>query len=63
MSNSSIYFDLYEDKNIAESKDFYKNSLDNINISAISKSKFCQHYHFLCKECKCIPVLRFNINN
>ena len=63
MSNSSKYLDLYDDKIIAESRDLFKNPLDNSSISAISKSKFCQHFHFLCKKCKCIPVLRFSIND
>ena len=48
MSNSSKYLDLYDDKIIAESRDLFKNPLDNSSISAISKSKFCQHFHFLC---------------
>ena len=53
---------LYENNNINNSLDIYnefQNPLDFSNISAISKSKFAQHYHFLCKHCNRVPTIKF----
>ena len=53
---------LYENNNINNSLDIYnefQNPLDFSNISAISKSKFAQHYHFLCKQCNRVSTIKF----
>ena len=56
---------LYDDLNInninnsEELYDINQDPLNFSNISVISKSKFAQHYHFLCKYCERVPIIEF----
>ena len=62
-SNSLIELPYIENKNLNRSlKDFYQDSFD-FSDSSISKSKFAEPFHFLCKRCKNIPILKFNTKN
>ena len=61
MSNSLIELELFE--NINNSLYLSQDEINFSNISKISKSKFAEHYHFLCKKCNTIPIIRFNQKN
>ena len=39
--------------------DIYFQHMLNLSFSNISKSKFAEHYHFLCKKCNEVPVIKF----
>ena len=62
MSNSLIEMEMfYENDNDinTSSPNLYKDPLDISNISSISKSKFAEPYHFLCKICNRVPIIIF----
>ena len=70
MEESSIEFgNPLEDNyinNINNSEELYDINQDPLNfsnISVLSKSKFAQHYHFLCKYCERVPTIEFTNNN
>lgn len=39
--------------------DIYSQHILNLSFSNISKSKFAEHFHFLCKKCSEVPVIKF----
>jgi len=49
--------------NIDNCSKIIHDSIDFSNISIISKSKFAQRYHFLCKVCERIPIIKFINDN
>ena len=49
--NQSFNSDIYSQHNL------------NLSFSKISKSKFAEHYHFLCKKCNKVPVIKFIARN
>ena len=49
--------------NINSFTDIFHEPSDFSNISKISKSKFAQHYHFLCKFCNRVPIIDFMKDN
>ena len=62
-SNSLIESSYIENKNLNRSlKNFYPDSFD-FSHNSIIKSKFAEPFHFLCKRCKNIPILKFNPKN
>ena len=44
-------------------RSFYQDSKDFSDISSIYKSKFAEHFHFLCNECNRVPFLTFTTKN
>ena len=51
----------YEMQNSSDSikyKNIYQNSLDFSNLSNIEKSDFASKFHFLCKKCGNVPILK-----
>ena len=67
MSDSLIEMEILNENNninnISEIQSIYQDSLDFSNISKISKSTFAKHYHFLCKYCYRVPIIRFIKDN
>ena len=59
MSNSLIELELFENSDLNEPQNFYPDPLNLSDISPISKSKLAEPYHFLCKKCYSIPVIKF----
>ena len=62
----SNFYDYNNINNINNSEQLYDINQDPLNfsnISVLSKSKFAQHYHFLCKYCERVPTIEFNNNN
>ena len=61
MKEKEIELEQYEVCNSNNYSNFYSNdNLFNLsNESKISKSKFAENFHFLCKNCKSIPKLNF----
>ena len=45
--------------NSFNSENIYSFHLSNLNISKITKSEFADHFHFLCKGCNGIPIIKF----
>ena len=39
--------------------DIYSQHISDLSFSNISKSKFAEHYHFLCKFCDEVPIIKF----
>ena len=37
----------------------YSEHILSLSLSNISKSKFAEHYHFLCRFCNEVPVIKF----
>ena len=67
MSNPSIELEMfYENDNINyinNSSNLYEDPFNKLNISSIYKSKFAEPYHFLCKICNHVPIIRFLLTN
>ena len=57
---SALYNNAHNNHN--DSLKFYKDPLDISSISLISKSKFAEHFYFLCKKCESVPILEFTNN-
>ena len=62
MSDLSIELSLFYEPFMNHSINLTYDSLSLSEIKTISKTKFAQHYHLLCKKCGKIPKLRF-LNN
>ena len=64
MENSFIEMEfMFENNGINNSEHFYNNSQDSLNFSEISKSKFAEHYHILCRKCNRVQVIQFISKN
>ena len=59
MSNSLIELEIFKNNNSNLYQSFYQEKSNILNLSKISKSKFAAHYHFLCKICNRVPIIRF----
>ena len=59
MSNSLIELEIFKNNNSNLYQSFYQEKSNILNLSKISKSKFAEHYHFLCKICNRVPIIRF----
>ena len=59
MSNSLIELELqYDYPYLNHFPNLYFDTQNFSNISSVSKSKFAEHYHYLCKYCGDIPVIK-----
>ena len=62
MTSTSIEMGLIEEDpklNHSFNSDIYSQHISNLSFSNISKSKFAEHYQFLCKKCNEVPVIKF----
>ena len=53
--------EFYEEPNRipAINSDIYSFDIFALTLSDIKKGEFAQHYHFVCKLCKDIPIIKF----
>ena len=59
---SLIELQLYDENpklNHSLNSDIYSQHISNLSFSNISKNKFAEHYHFLCKFCDEVPIIKF----
>ena len=59
---SLIELQLYDENpklNHSLNSDIYSQHISDLSFSNISKSKFAEHYHFLCKFCDEVPIIKF----